>query len=90
MSISKSEAYASEFGRERITAWAISRECAKYDGKPVGGQTYWNNHKTGQRKPVKHVQKAGTAFFAYINPADPEGGARAKACCGGWIDCVQS
>lgn len=69
MSVSKSWAYVSEFGRERITAWAISRERAKYDGKPLG-QTYWSTHKPGRRKPVKHVQKGTTAFFAYINPAD--------------------
>lgn len=69
MSVSKSWAYESEFGRERITAWAISRERAKYDGKPLG-LTYWSTHKPGRRKPVKHVQKGATAFFAYINPAD--------------------
>jgi hypothetical protein len=69
MSVRKSWAYVSEFGRERITAWAISRERAKYDGKPLG-QTYWSTHKPGRRKPVKHVQKGATAYFAYINPAD--------------------
>jgi hypothetical protein len=73
MSVTKSWAYVTEFGRERITAWAISRERAKYDGKPLG-KTYWSNHKPGQRKPVKQVQKAGTTFFAYINPTDADGG----------------
>ncbi|CAG9202763.1 MULTISPECIES: hypothetical protein [Burkholderia cepacia complex] len=72
MSVSKSWAYVTEFGRERITAWAIQQERAKYEGKPLG-RTYWSNHKPGRRKAVKHVQKAGTAFFAYINPADAEG-----------------
>lgn len=73
MSVSKSWAYQSEFGSERITAWAISRERAKYDGKPLG-LTYWSTHKPGRRKPVKHVQKGATAFFAYINPADAANG----------------
>jgi hypothetical protein len=78
MSVSKSWAYVSEFGRERITAWAITHERAKYGGKPLG-RTYWSNHKPGRRKPVKHVQKAGTAFFAYINPADAEGGGEGES-----------
>ncbi|WP_423391972.1 hypothetical protein [Burkholderia sp. LMG 21824] len=78
MSVSKSWAYVTEFGRERITAWAIKQERAKYDGKPLG-RTYWSNHKPGRRKAVKHVQKAGTAFFAYINPADAEGGGEGES-----------
>ncbi|CAJ3524233.1 Uncharacterised protein [Burkholderia pseudomallei] len=78
MSVSKSWAYVTEFGRERITAWAIMQERAKYDGKPLG-RTYWSNHKPGRRKAVKHVQKAGTAFFAYINPADADGGGEGES-----------
>jgi len=73
MSVSKSWAYVREFGPEKITAWAISQERAKYGGRPLG-KTYWSNHKPGQRKPVKQVQKAGTTFFSYIDAADAVSG----------------
>lgn len=67
--MSKTWAYIGEFGSGRITAWAVSRERSKYGGKPLG-RTYWSWHKPGKRKPVKHVQKSGSAFFAYINASD--------------------
>ncbi|MBU9227647.1 MULTISPECIES: hypothetical protein [Burkholderia cepacia complex] len=67
--MSKTWAYVGEFGSGRITAWAVSRERSKYGGKPLG-RTYWSWHKPGKRKPVKHVQKNGSAFFAYINAGD--------------------
>ncbi|CAG2266031.1 hypothetical protein [Burkholderia sola] len=67
--MSKTWAYVGEFGSGRITAWAVSRERSKYGGKPLG-RTYWSWHKPGKRKPVKHVQKGGSAFFAYINAGD--------------------
>ncbi|AJX31217.1 PspA/IM30 family protein [Burkholderia oklahomensis] len=67
--MSKTWAYVGEFGSGRITAWAVSRERSKYGGKPLG-RTYWSWHKPGKRKPVKHVQKSGSAFFAYINAGD--------------------
>lgn len=67
--MTKSRAYINEFGFERITAWAVMQERKRYGGQPLG-KTYWSTHKPGQRKPVKHVQKANSAFFSYINGAD--------------------
>lgn len=71
--VTKSRAYTTESGFEKITAWAVMQERKNYGGQPLG-KTYWSTHKPGQRKPVKHVQKGGTAFFAYINGADEVGG----------------
>ena len=44
-----------------------------YGGVPLG-RTYWSTHRPGKRKPVKHVQNAGTSFFAYLNGAGAAGG----------------
>lgn len=78
MSVRKSWAYVTEFGRETITAWAIMRERAKRGGEPLG-KTYWSNHKPGQRRRVKQVQIAGTTFFSYINPADAHAGGEGES-----------
>lgn len=78
MSVSKSWAYVTEFGRETITAWAIMRERAKRGGEPLG-KTYWSNHKPGERKRVKQVQVEGTTFFAYINAADTHAGGEGES-----------
>jgi hypothetical protein len=69
MSVTKSWAYTTEFGFERITAWAITQERKKYGWQPLG-KTYWSTHRPGQRKRLKQIQKDGTTFFAYIDPAD--------------------
>ena len=71
--MTKSRAYTTESGFDRITAWAVMQERKKYGGQPLG-KTYWSTHKPGQRKPVKHVQTGGTASFAYINGADEVSG----------------
>jgi hypothetical protein len=52
MSVTKSWAYTTEFGFERITAWAITQERKKYGGQPLG-KTYWSTHRPGQRKRLK-------------------------------------
>lgn len=71
--MTKSRAYTTESDFEKITAWAVMQERMKYGGQPLR-KTYWSTHVPGLRKPVKHVLKAGTAFFAYINGADEVGG----------------
>ncbi|WP_434661473.1 hypothetical protein P5W99_00750 [Paraburkholderia sp. A3BS-1L] len=68
MSVSKSWAYVTEFGRETVTAWTIMREREKHGGKPLG-KTYWSNRKPGERKLVKQVQKVGTTFWRCRNPS---------------------
>jgi hypothetical protein len=67
--VTKSRAYTTEFDFEKITAWAVMQERNKYGGRPLG-KTYWSIHRPGKRRPLKHVQKSGTAFFAYIDSAD--------------------
>ena len=78
MSASKNWAYVTEFGFQRITAWAITQERGKHGGKPLG-RTYWSNDKPGQRKRVKQVQRDGSTFFAYLDPADATGGGRGES-----------
>ena len=68
--MTKSRAYTTEFGFEKVTAWSIMQERKKYGGHSLR-RTYWSTHAPGKRKPVKHVQnKSGTTFFAYLNGAD--------------------
>jgi hypothetical protein len=71
--VTKSRAYTTELGFEKITAWAVLQERKRYGGQPLG-KTYWSMHDPRQRKPLKHVHKAGVAFFAYINGADEVNG----------------
>jgi hypothetical protein len=71
--VTKSRAYTTEFGFEKITAWAVMQERQRYGGRSLN-KTYWSTHQPGNRKRLKHVNKGGTAFFSYLNSADEVNG----------------
>lgn len=62
----KSWAFTTEFGSERVTARRIKQLRLLVAGRPLG-ETYWSPHSAGKRKKVKHVIKLDTPFFAYID-----------------------
>lgn len=74
--MAKSFAYLSPFGglADKVTAKQIERRrCQEFHGQPTG-QLFYSSHKPGNRKPVKHVMKGGTSYFAYINNDGSGGG----------------
>ncbi len=70
--VDKAWAFRSEDGPDRVSAAAVSRERAKFGGRPTG-DIYFSTHKPPNRKRMKHVQKGKTSFFSYIN-GDVDGG----------------
>ncbi|WP_038489235.1 hypothetical protein [Janthinobacterium agaricidamnosum] len=74
MSETKGWAYVTEFGPQRITAWEVKRQRDLLGGGPLG-KTYWSQHRKGERKKVKQMQRPHTKpFFAYMNDSMPHEG----------------
>jgi hypothetical protein len=74
MTATKSWAYTTEYGFERITAWRITQERKKYNNESLRG-TYWSAHELGRRKALMQKQyKNGATFFSYKNSADSRNG----------------
>lgn len=74
--MAKSFAYTSQWGgySDKVTAKQVERRrLNEFNGQPTG-QSFYSSHKPGSRKPVKHVMKGDTSFFAYINSEGGGGG----------------
>ncbi|RON72356.1 hypothetical protein [Pseudomonas fluorescens] len=74
--MAKSFAYTSQWGgySDKVTAKQVERRrLNEFNGQPTG-QSFYSSHKPGSRKPVKHVMKGDTSFFAYINSEGTCGG----------------
>ena len=72
--MTKSRAYTTEFGFEKVTAWAVRQERNKYGGQSLK-KIYWSLRDPGHRKRLEHVQtKAGTTFFRYLDASYSDGG----------------
>jgi hypothetical protein len=74
MSETKGWAYVTEFGSERITAWEVKRQRDRLGGGPLG-KTYWSQHRKGERRKVKQMQRPpAKPFFAYMDESTPHEG----------------
>lgn len=73
--MTKSRAFLTPDGTEYVTAQAVGhRRNSDYGGEPTGDR-YFSTHRAGHRRPVKHVMKGRSWYFAYIDGA--KGGAAA-------------
>ncbi|KAA8997893.1 hypothetical protein FJU31_11360 [Stenotrophomonas cyclobalanopsidis] len=63
----KSRAYLTLDGNEYVTAQAVgNRRNKDYGGEPTGDR-YFSTHRVGHRRPVTHVMKGSSWYFAYID-----------------------
>lgn len=73
--MTKSRAFLTPDGTEYVTAQAVGhRRNRDYGGEPTGDR-YFSTHRAGHRRPVKHVMKGRSWYFAYIDGV--KGGAAA-------------
>jgi hypothetical protein len=64
--MTKTRAYTSEYGGQLVSAEAIgSIRRSQFNGEPTGAR-YFSTARPGLRRIVKHVMKAGSCFFAYV------------------------
>ena len=74
MSETKGWAYVTELGPQRITAWEVKRQRDLLGGGPLG-KTYWSQHRKGDRRKVKQMQRPpAKPFFAYMDDSTPHEG----------------
>jgi hypothetical protein len=59
MTATKSWAYTTEYGFERITAWRITQERKKYNNESLRG-TYWSAHVTSFHTKILPTQEMVT------------------------------
>jgi hypothetical protein len=66
MSATKGWAFLSEHGNARISAYRVKAMRDEIEGRPLG-IPFWSTHRAWKRVKMKHVVKAGTPFFSYMD-----------------------
>jgi hypothetical protein len=69
MGIKNPWAFVTETGSKRVTAYGVGKRRSLYGGRRIGKVLY-SPHKPGQRKPMRHVLRDGTAYFSYMSASD--------------------
>ncbi|VUM30255.1 hypothetical protein PGKDCPLP_04371 [Stenotrophomonas maltophilia] len=64
--MTKTRAYLTVDGTLSVTAAWIAKRRNENNGAPTGDR-FFSTHRLGHRRPVKHVMKGGSSFFAYMD-----------------------
>ncbi|MGW8393567.1 hypothetical protein [Pseudoduganella sp. HUAS MS19] len=71
----KTRAYLEQAGKVTVTAWSVANERDQFYRGESTRQTYYSLHNAGQRKPMSHVYRKGSApHFKYKVTADEHSG----------------
>lgn len=64
--MTKTRAYLTVDGTQSVTAESVAKSRNRNNGAPTGDR-FFSTHRLGHRRPVKHVMKGGSSFFAYMD-----------------------